>query len=162
MTQEELQELVRELSIEYFGEPFLHKALFNNRLRTTGGRYHLDTHHLDFNPKILDTFGEEVFIGVVKHELCHYHLHIKGKGFTHADDDFKLLLQQVQGLRYTPSIERKQGSACRWVYQCKQCKDFIYRQRRFNVQKYICTKCKGHFKLQGRKEIKSDNIYKGI
>lgn len=154
MTQEELQMLVEELSLAFFDKPFLHKAIMNNRLRTTGGRYHLHTHALDFNPKILDTFGLDVFKGVIKHELCHYHLHLENKGYRHADADFKNLLKQVEGLRYTPSVEATQESVWRWVYQCKNCEDTIYRKRRFNLKKYICARCKGHFTSQGRKKIK--------
>ena len=42
MTDLELQHLVEELSIKYFERPFVHKAYFNYRLRTTGGRYLLE------------------------------------------------------------------------------------------------------------------------
>ena len=35
-----------------FQKPFLHQATFNRRLKTTGGRYHLASHHLDFNPTV--------------------------------------------------------------------------------------------------------------
>ena len=80
MTPESLQNLVEDLSLRYFNKPFKHKAVFNNRLRTTGGRYHLGTHNLDFNPKILEIFGIDIFIGIIKHELCHYHLHLENKG----------------------------------------------------------------------------------
>jgi len=155
MTPEELQTLVEKLSLEYFGEPFLHKASINKRLRTTGGRYHLDTYGLDFNPKILSLFGQQTFEDIIKHELCHYHLHLAGKGYRHADADFKKLLKQVDGLRYTPSIEAKQATVLRWVYRCQDCKTMIYRKRRFNIKKYVCTKCNGHFTNEGRQEIKN-------
>ncbi|EMP3376764.1 TPA: SprT family protein, partial [Enterococcus faecium] len=46
MTQEELQQLVEEISLKSFQLPFKHQAMFNPRLRTTGGRYHLNDHHL--------------------------------------------------------------------------------------------------------------------
>lgn len=52
MTPFELQELVEKISLEFFDKPFQHKAVFNARLKTTGGRYHLNDHHLDFNPKM--------------------------------------------------------------------------------------------------------------
>ena len=45
LNQNELQTLVEETSLEYFRQPFNHQATFNNRLRTTGGRYHLGTHN---------------------------------------------------------------------------------------------------------------------
>ena len=39
MDEQEIQRLVEEVSLQCFGMPFLHKAMFNSRLRTTGGRY---------------------------------------------------------------------------------------------------------------------------
>ena len=57
MTNEELETLVKKLSIKYFNREFKHEASFNSRLRTTGGRYHLRSHNLDFNPKIIDYFS---------------------------------------------------------------------------------------------------------
>lgn len=153
MDQYELQEFIQFLSKESFNKPFNHQAFFNSRLRTTGGRYHLDSHHLDFNPKILEKFGREIFEGVIKHELCHYHLHLEGKGYRHADADFKNLLKEVDGLRYTPSIEAAQESILRWAYRCQNCTTKIYRKRRFNEKKYVCAHCSGYFELEGRKEI---------
>lgn len=153
MEGEELQELVQILSKKHFNKEFKHKALFNRRLRTTGGRYHLKSHDLDFNPKILEVFGVEVFEGVVKHELCHYHLHLEGRGYQHGDKEFKNLLDKVNGLRYTPSIEATQDSISRWVYQCRNCQTKIYRKRRFNEKKYVCAQCNGSFTLEGQKEI---------
>lgn len=53
MTNQELQNLVERWSQESFGRPFLHQAVFNRRLKTTGGRYHLGDHHIDINPLML-------------------------------------------------------------------------------------------------------------
>lgn len=92
MTQQELQRLVEELSLSVFNKPFTHRAVFNSRLKTTGGRYHLSDHHLDFNPVMLTEHGMEVFIGIIKHELCHYHLHLAGLGHRHQDPAFKAFL----------------------------------------------------------------------
>jgi transcriptional accessory protein Tex/SPT6 len=69
MNQKELQHYVEKVSLEYFGQPFLHVATWNNRLRTTGGRYHTQSHDLDFNKKVWETFGEETFLGIVKHNV---------------------------------------------------------------------------------------------
>ena len=46
MTDQALQTLVEKISIVFFQKPFLHQATFNRRLKTTGGRYHLASHHL--------------------------------------------------------------------------------------------------------------------
>ena len=34
-------------------------------------------------------------ISIIKHELCHYHLHQEGKGYKHRDQDFKDLLKKL-------------------------------------------------------------------
>lgn len=97
MTNQELQNLVERWSQESFGRPFLHQAVFNRRLKTTGGRYHLGDHHIDINPLMLEEYDLATLKQVVLHELCHYHLHLTGRGFGHRDRDFKALLMQVGG-----------------------------------------------------------------
>lgn len=97
MTNQELQNLVERWSQESFGRPFLHQAVFNRRLKTTGGRYHLGDHHIDINPLMLEEYDLATLKQVVLHELCHYHLHLTGQGFGHRDRDFKALLMQVGG-----------------------------------------------------------------
>lgn len=158
MEERKLQELVERISIDYFNKPFQHRAYFNKPLRTTGGRYHLKTHNLDFNPKVFEQFNQEIIEGIIKHELCHYHLHIEGRGYKHSDQDFKQLMAEVNGLRFTPSIERKQDYISRWEYECSGCNSTIFRKRRFNVEKYICSSCKNKFILKGRKDL-SNIIY---
>lgn len=153
MQDEELQVLVKSISLESFGREFKHKATFNNRLRTTGGRYHLESHHLDFNPKIPKHFSIEILEGIIKHELCHYHLHLEKKGYRHRDPDFKRLLKKVNGLRYSPSIELKKGRLVRWVYRCSHCQGKIYRKRRFDLDRYRCGKCMGRLTLEGQEEM---------
>lgn len=43
MNEQELQKLVESISLKYFNKAFKHQAIFNTRLKTTGGRYHLKT-----------------------------------------------------------------------------------------------------------------------
>lgn len=154
MTDKELERLVKSVSLKYFNKPFKHVAHFNHRLKTTGGRYHLQSHHLDFNPKIVKVFALNVFIDIIKHELCHYHLHLEGRGYQHGDADFQELLNKVNGLRYTPSIELAEGRLLRWVYQCEACHKIYHRKRRFDVQKFVCSQCRGRLILKGQEEIK--------
>lgn len=139
MSDEQLQRLVEKISLESFGQPFCHRAFFNKRLKATGGRYHLNDHHLDFNPTIVKDHGLEVFVGIIKHELCHYHLHLAKKGYRHRDKDFKLLLAQTGGSRYAP--QRIPEPA--YTYQCQNCNKLFQRQRKINTKKYVCGNCKG-------------------
>lgn len=142
MTDRKLQELVETISLEAFGKKFRHKAYFNRRLKTTGGRYHLQSHDIDFNPKVFERYGEPELVNVIKHELCHYHLHLEGKGYQHKDADFKLLLKQTGGSRYVrPLVEQKPQSYHQ--YQCEKCQTLILRKRRINTQRFVCGKCRG-------------------
>jgi len=94
MTDQQLQNWVEQLSIEHFKKPFRHEARFNSRLRTTGGRYLLGTHAIEINPGYVTAATLSQAEGIIKHELCHYHLHIGGKGYQHRDQDFKQLLKE--------------------------------------------------------------------
>lgn len=146
MNQDTLQKLVEKLSLEKFNRRFSHTASFNRRLRTTGGRYHLKSHDLDFNPEVLKVHGQDIFEGIILHELCHYHLHLEKKGYRHKDKAFKELLREVGGLRYTPPLQH-QVEKPQWQYRCTGCLLTIQRQRRFNVNKFLCAKCRSRFKL---------------
>ncbi|GAA3022686.1 SprT family protein [Tetragenococcus solitarius] len=139
MTEEQLQLLVETTSWNFFNKPFKHQAFFNSRLKTTAGRYHLTDHHLDFNPKMA-ALSRETFIGIIKHELCHYHLHIENKGYRHKDADFKELLTRTGGLRYAPDIQKNRNLH---VYKCQKCQLSITRRKRINTKRFVCGHCGG-------------------
>ncbi|WP_203364489.1 SprT family protein [Bacillus sp. REN10] len=153
MTNEELQNLVEKVSSDVFGRPFLHQAVFNHRLKTTGGRYLLQSHNIEVNKQYLEVFGEEELIGIIKHELCHYHLHLLGKGYKHRDRDFKRLLKEVNAPRYcTPLPNKKTKRKIRQlIYQCTVCSFIYIRARQVNTSRYVCGKCKGSLVLKGEK-----------
>lgn len=142
MTNQELQQLVEEVSLIYFKKPFLHQATFNKRLKTTGGRYHLKTANLDFNPLVLELHGKEELVGVIKHELCHYHLHLTNKGYQHKDPEFKLLLKQTGGSRFVKPLKTRKNYQ---HYKCQVCHADIFRQRRIDTKRYVCQ-CGGGLK----------------
>jgi SprT-like protein len=143
MTDEQLNELVKKISIKYFDRKFLHKAFFNYRLKTTGGRYNLKSHCIDINPKILEKYSYDILLGVIKHELCHYHLHLLGYSGRHNTKKFIDLLNQVEGSRYVPILERQKNLK----YVCQKCGCVYIRHRKINSLKYVCSKCHGNIKL---------------
>ncbi|MBS4761876.1 SprT family protein [Carnobacteriaceae bacterium zg-ZUI252] len=145
-SQEWLQQRVEAISIEWFHRPFMHIATWNTRLKTTGGRYHLKTHHLDFNPDVLTVLGIDQFDAVIKHELCHYHLHLLGLGYRHGDDDFKKLLKKVDGTRFVSWGNHREKTA-KYTYQCLSCAQKFHRNRRIDTQRFACGKCKGRLQL---------------
>ena len=147
MTNAELQQLVERISIQSFHKPFQHKAYFNPRLRTTGGRYMLRSHDIDINRRYLDEHGMEELIGIIKHELCHYHLHIEGKGYKHGDHDFKSLLKHVGGSRHCSSLPSVNRRSRVLYYVCSQCGLNFERKRKINTTKYVCGRYKGKLRL---------------
>lgn len=142
----ELQRLVEKISIDAFGKPFKHKAFFNPRLRSTGGRYLLGTHNIEINKKYFDHFGEQELIGIIKHELCHYHLHLEGKGYQHRDIEFKTLLKKVGAPRFCspfPESVSKRKTKKILVYKCISCNLQYNRKRSIDTNRYVCGKCRG-------------------
>ncbi|MDM7882191.1 SprT family protein [Staphylococcus borealis] len=146
MNNNELQTIVERISSQFFNRPFCHKALFNNKLRTTGGRYMLKSHNIEINPKQYQYYGEKALIDIIKHELCHYHLHILGKGYQHKNTDFKVLSKQVGAPRFCTPILTYEERA-NYVYQCKSCGCQYLRIKKVDVKKMRCGKCNGKLSL---------------
>jgi SprT-like protein len=154
MEEHELQKLVEKISVELFGKRFKHKAFFNSKLRTTGGRYLLGTHNIEINKKYLEQLGEKELIGIIKHELCHYHLHLEGKGYQHRDPEFKGLLKKVDAPRFCnrlTDLPQKKSSKKLLLYQCTKCHLQYKRKRNIDTSRYVCGKCRG--KLVKVKEV---------
>ncbi|WP_062350891.1 SprT family protein [Bacillus kwashiorkori] len=145
MNDNELQKLVEEVSLQFFHSEFKHTAYFNPRLRTTGGRYMLRTGNIEINKKYFDYHGKTELINIIKHELCHYHLHQLGKGYKHKDRDFKMLAKAVGAPRFCTPIpnETKQQNKPFHIYQCVTCSQTYKRQRRINTSRFVCGKCRG-------------------
>ncbi|MDN7246530.1 SprT family protein [Planococcus shenhongbingii] len=150
MTNNELTELIKEISRSVFHKPFRHEGIFNARLRTTGGRYLLRSHNIEINPKSYEKFGFSELEGIIKHELCHYHLHIEGKGYKHRDADFRMLLKETGSPRFCSSVEPRSEKkpAKRYVYECVACNTNYMRKIRMNVERYRCGRCSGKLSLK--------------
>ncbi|MFE8703039.1 SprT family protein [Cytobacillus sp. FJAT-54145] len=146
MNDKELQGLVEKLSVQFFKKLFRHKAFFNNRLRTTGGRYMLHSGNIEINKKYFEQLGQEELEGIIKHELCHYHLHQEGKGYKHRDADFRNLLNAVGAPRFCstlPDRPNRTSSSKLYIYSCSQCKQLYRRKRSINLTRYVCGICRG-------------------
>lgn len=153
LTDEQLQQFVEEISLQSFGMPFMHRAYFNSRLKTTGGRYMLASHHIEFNKQLYDHFGIDELRGIILHELCHYHLHIRGMGYQHRDRDFRELLKKVGAPRFCSSLPKdktvkRKASRKIYMYHCVNCELKYRRKRKMDVTKYCCSQCGGAIRLQ--------------
>ncbi|GGA37228.1 SprT family protein [Paenibacillus physcomitrellae] len=150
MNDPELQAWVEEISLRWFGMKFRHQATFNSRLRSTGGRYFMKSHNIEINPKQLKHYGLEETEKIIKHELCHYHLHLLGRGYQHKDPDFKTLLKKVGGSRFCQSLPGAEGRRTlpyRYELICQSCGLKYPRKRKVDAKRYRCGKCAGKLKL---------------
>ncbi|BBI31874.1 SprT family protein [Cohnella abietis] len=148
MEDQELQHWIERVSLTYFGRPFLHQASFNPRLRTTGGRYFTKSHNIEISPHQLAVNGPEETEAIIKHELCHYHLHLQKRGYQHRDADFKQLLVAVGATRHCkalPGVARR--LPIKYLLVCQSCGMNYPRKRRTDPRKYACGRCKGKLKL---------------
>jgi SprT-like protein len=144
MTDKDLQQLVEQVSLQWFNKPFAHKAVFNQRLKTTAGRYIHRGHTIELNPHYYRIQGYEELISTIKHELCHYHLALARRPFDHRSTEFRTLLQQVGGGRYAkPCPELRNKSTALHVYCCSQCGQQYRRRRKIDTRRFVCGKCKG-------------------
>lgn len=143
---EDLGRLARSLSLAEFHLPFLHVCRYNKRLRSIGGRYLLSSHVIEINYQYAVAVGRSGLILVLKHELCHYHLHLQGKGYRHKDKEFRQLLSQVMGARYAEA-----SALCirpyRYEYRCSHCGYAYLRKNRLNLGKFVCGRCHGKLRL---------------
>lgn len=146
LCEKKLNSLVQKISMEYFNKPFRHRARYNYRLRTTGGRYLLHTHDIEINPKYIIEMKKEDYVGIIKHELCHYHLHIEGKGYRHGDRDFKELLKKIGAPRYCKTLP-SQLNRKRHTYICTKCKMKYKRIRKVDCKRFRCGRCFGKIEL---------------
>ncbi len=60
MNEHELQTLTEEISRTSFHREFTHKITYNNRLRSSGGRYLLKTGNIEINPLVEQELGLEL------------------------------------------------------------------------------------------------------
>ncbi|WP_164671091.1 SprT family protein [Virgibacillus doumboii] len=142
LDEKKLNQLVNDLSIKYFSKPFKDKVYYNKRLRTTGGRYIPSKRIIELNPKYAIETDEDEVVGIIKHELCHYHLHMEGKGYKHGDADFKRLLKKTGSPRHCKALPSSKRQI-KHIYICKDCSHVYKRQRRVDLKKYRCGKCGG-------------------
>jgi len=148
LTDEELQQWVERISLDCFGKPFRHRAVFNRRLTTTGGRYFTRTHHIEISWRHYLAFGREEIEKIIKHELCHYHLHLERKGFRHRDADFRRLLERVGGSLHCRSVSPRRSLPYRYELVCRSCGMRYPRRRKMNPARYACGRCGGRLSLR--------------
>ena len=95
---------------------------------------------LIFNPKLYEAFEKMFFERLFDMSFAIIIFILKVKGYKHSDVDFKELLRKVDGLRYAPSLAKKEQF---YRYRCQKCGQEYHRKRRVNTKKYVCGRCHG-------------------
>lgn len=150
MTDQELQRWVEQISLDCFQLPFRHRASFNRRLRATGGRYFTGSHNIEISWLQWEKHGASEVEKIIKHELCHYHLHLANRGYRHRDADFKYWLARVGGSRYCKPVAdgKRKVQPYRYMLTCRACGMQYKRKRKVDITRYVCGKCKGKLQLE--------------
>lgn len=141
LCDEELRYEINILSRKHFNKPFVDHARYNYRLRTTGGRYIPSKRTIEVNPKYVYEMPYNEVIGIIKHELCHYHLHIEGKPYGHRDREFRELLHETNSPRFCKPLPSTVKKQIIYTYKCHACGTIYQRRRRVDVKKVRCGKC---------------------
>ena len=146
MTNQELQRLVEHISLESLVS-FSSSSLVQCQAADTGGRYQLKDHSIEINPKMLTDYGEATLVGIIKHELCHYHLHLAGNLDNTAHGRFENCCNRsVVAVCTGTKIVQPNHAAGNCM--CQHCGQKYYRARRIDVSKMVCGRCHGRLVWQ--------------
>src|SRR5699024_7480135 len=67
--EEKVFELTNSVSTQFLNKPLKHTIMYNDRLRTTGGRYIPCKKRIAMNPNYVVEMGYEEVVGIIKHDL---------------------------------------------------------------------------------------------
>lgn len=124
MTNQELRDLIAELSRRHFDLPFAGEASFNQRFTRLGGRcvFKRGKGRIEISRRHYETHGESFLLGTILHELCHYHLFARGVRHDHRTPAFRALLARVGATTHcAPLGEPPRHYRRRYAYQCPTC-----------------------------------------
>ncbi|HJV47393.1 MAG TPA: SprT-like domain-containing protein [Bacillota bacterium] len=139
-----LQDLGNKLSIHFWGEALSIPLLWNGRLTRCMGRFvyrgqgkKREPIKIEMSKYAAGFIDREIFIAVLLHEMCHYHLYIRDMPFQDHHPVFEKELLRV-GAITTNTVHLPEK-----VYQltCQKCKRKLGMLRRFNPQKYRSSCC---------------------
>ena len=123
----------------------------SNRMTSTFGKFVLIRDRLTGETKskeivissnLYNYHGYHKMIDTLKHECIHYALYTLDKPFRDGETYFENTLKE-HGVSSTRTTAYK-GKA--HLYTCKSCDNSFKQKRRFNTDKYVCSKCKGQLK----------------
>jgi SprT-like protein len=124
MTDQELCRRVEELSLKHFDQPFRGVAKFNSRFTRLGGRCTVrrGAACIEVSLRHFERHGESFLRETILHELCHYHLFVKGIKHDHRSRAFRELLARVgASLHCAPLDQAPRQYRRKYAYRCPSC-----------------------------------------
>jgi SprT-like protein len=160
---EKLQALANKLSQHFWRQDCAIPVVWNGRLTKAMGRFLFSPQskkplplRIEMSKHAAQFINREIFIAVLLHELCHYHLFIQGQPFDDHHPLFEKELRRV-GAISTNTVQIPQKG---FQLMCSKCKKKIGTRKRFNTARYLSGCCKakvlkeevllGSFKYDGK------------
>lgn len=149
MDTQDLYQLANSLSLQFWQKPLTIKVVWNTRLRSSAGRYiysKAGPQRIEVSYQEYIDYGLAEVVNILKHELCHFHLHQQNKAFQDGSVVFKQECQRV-GAQLTAKPR-----AVKYVQIfCSSCGQLLgYRQR---IRKNLISSCCGSSLMRGKEVL---------
>jgi SprT-like protein len=142
---EKLLTLANKLSQHFWKKECTIPVVWNGRLKKAMGRFLFSYQgkkripvRIEMSKHAAQFINREIFIAVLLHELCHYHLFIQG----HPFDDHHPLFEKELGRVGAISTNTVQIPQKGFELICSQCQQTIGTRRRMNTSRYLSGCCK--------------------
>ncbi|AZU99008.1 SprT-like family protein [Bacillus phage pW2] len=149
MTESQLRAYANRWLLDNYGMKLVVPFKLNGRLKKTLGWF---THSnkkptgVQLNKQFVQNNDDEIVLSVLKHELVHYALFMKGEPYHDGEAHFENELKK-KGIVSQSTIHTYSISSVLQIYQCVEC-DKIYKTKRRLVDNGIHHRCR--CKAKGR------------
>ncbi|RKD26761.1 hypothetical protein BEP19_16305 [Ammoniphilus oxalaticus] len=141
---EKLQALAEKLSAHFWEQPLAIPVRWNGRLTRSMGRFiygirggKRESLRIEMSKYAARFIDREIFIAVLLHELCHYHLFRQGQPFDDHHPVFEQELKRVGGI----STNTVQLPTKVYRLKCRVCRAELGYMQRFNPARYRSPCC---------------------
>jgi SprT-like protein len=141
-----LQELANKLSLHFWGTALTIPIRWNGRLSKSMGRFLYRTRgkvrepvQIEISKYAAQWIDRQIFLAVILHEMCHYHMFIQNRPFADHHPEFEQELQRV-GAISTNTVKLPEKV---FKLSCSACGKFLGSRKRMNITKYYSSCCRG-------------------
>jgi SprT-like protein len=144
-SKEIVEGLANKLSLHFWNHPCTIPVVWNGRLTSSMGRFIFSIKgkiripvKIELSKHAAQFINRDIFIGVMLHELCHYHLCRLGQPFDDHHPVFEKELARV-GAISTNTVQIPQKA---FQLLCSKCNKSIGVRKRINTKNYRSACCK--------------------